>query len=279
MSGMRTFFLTGVILLLLLLPAHGNIYKWTDRNGKVHFTDNIDAVPAEYRQQVEEKTTITPSERLQTAPPSALPAATRPEAGTSYVVPLRRVGNTMTTEVVLNGVLKLSLMVDTGASLTLLSTATAKRLALNLEDTTVLPLRSVSGIFLAPLTKLNSLAVGNATVRDVDVVVYDMSSGTEDGLLGMSFLDNFQVTIDATKGQMTLSPLSAAPGEALYDDRPEEWWRRKFRYFRQQIALLDDYLRQHASPKLTRTRQYFQAELEALERKASLAAVPRQWRY
>jgi hypothetical protein len=98
---MQAFFSTavivGVMLVLQILPAHGEIYKWIDRNGKVHFTDNISAVPPEYRHQVEEKTSASPPARTPEASgylPIATPAPAGPSAGT-YTVPLHRVGNSM----------------------------------------------------------------------------------------------------------------------------------------------------------------------------------------
>jgi hypothetical protein len=95
----------------------------------------------------------------------------------------------------------------------------------------------------------------------------------------MSFLDNFQVTINTTAEIMTLSTLTPPPGETLYGGRSEDWWRRKFRFYRRQIVFLEEFLDKQPSAKLTKSLRYFQAELNALERQASLAAVPRQWRY
>ncbi len=37
------------ILLLVASVAHGEIYKWTDKNGVVHFADSLEAVPAHFR--------------------------------------------------------------------------------------------------------------------------------------------------------------------------------------------------------------------------------------
>jgi hypothetical protein len=87
------------------------------------------------------------------------------------------------------------------------------------------------------------------------------------------------VTINTTVERMTLSPLMPPPGETLYGGRPEDWWRRKFRFYRRQIEALEEVLAKKPSAKLTRSLRYLQTELETLEHQASLAAVPRQWRY
>ena len=272
---------------LLLAPAHAKIYKWTDREGKVYFTDNIEAVPPEYRDQVEEKTSTPPPARLPETPggpPSVGPSSQDASTGQHYtvkhhVVPLLRIGDALLVDAVLGGSLKSRLVVDTGAMLTVISTAVAKQLGLDLNNAAVIPLRSVSGTFLAPLTKVRSIGMGDATVRDVEVVVHDIAFGEGVGLLGMSFLGDFQVTINAEKRAMILAELAGVPGETLYGGRPEDWWRRKFRYYRRQVESLEAYLKEQPSPQATRTLRYFQAELDALDRKATLAAVPRQWRY
>ncbi len=45
---MRIFFIT-VICLLLAAPVFGRMYKWTDKDGKMHFTDTPNQIPLEYR--------------------------------------------------------------------------------------------------------------------------------------------------------------------------------------------------------------------------------------
>jgi clan AA aspartic protease (TIGR02281 family) len=278
---MRTLFLISALLGLLTAAAHGTIYKWTDQNGKVHFTDNVWAIPPEYRQQAEERRGGTAPTQRPEQPPE-LPLTTLPPAddpgSKHYIIPFRRAGSMMLVDVVVDQFLKSHLLVDTGATFTVISTAMARQLALNLDNAALIPLQSASGVFLAPLTKVKSIAVGDAVAQDVEVVVHDIGQGITGGLLGMSFLDNFQVTINTTVERMTLSPLTTPPGETLYGGRPEDWWRRKFRFYRQQIEALEEVLAKKPSAKLTRSLRYLQTELETLERQASLAAVPRQWR-
>jgi clan AA aspartic protease (TIGR02281 family) len=275
---MRTFFLISALLGLLSAAAHGTIYKWTDQDGKVHFTDNVWAIPPEYRQQAQERRGGTAPTQRPELPPTALPPADDP-ISKHYIIPFRRAGSMMLVDVVVDQFLKSRLLVDTGATFTVISTAMARQLALNLDNAALIPLQSASGVFLAPLTKVKSIAVGDAIAQDVEVVVHDIGQGTTGGLLGMSFLDNFQVTINTTVERMTLSPLMPPPGETLYGGRPEDWWRRKFRFYRRQIEALEEVLAKKPSAKLTRSLRYLQTELETLEHQASLAAVPRQWRY
>lgn len=279
---MHVLFLTCTLLLLVGTLAQGEIYKWTDRDGKVHFTDNIWTVPSAYRDQVEEKASTPPGHQPALETPRKRPIttlSTHTPAAKLYAVPLRRVGNSMMAIAVLNGSVKVPLVVDTGAELTKIPTAAAQQLGLNLNDAAVIPLRSTSGIYLAPFTKIKSITVGDATVSDVEVTISDFVPGNNVGLLGMSFLDNFQITIHADDNTMILTSLPQVPGQTLYGGHSEDWWRRKFRFYRSQLDRARVNLRGQSSPKLTRTLRYFQAELTGLERKASQAAIPRHWRY
>lgn len=44
-----------IFSLALTLPAYGEIYKWTDKDGTVNFTDAIDNIPDKYRKNTEKK--------------------------------------------------------------------------------------------------------------------------------------------------------------------------------------------------------------------------------
>jgi len=268
-----------VILLLPLSVAVGKIYKWVDRHGAVHFTDNPAAVPAPYREQIEiSSEAAPPPPRPQQEAPQAVPVRT-PRAPQGIVAPLHRVGNAMVVQAMLNGFVRVPLVVDTGAAFTVIATASARRLGLDLKRAAVIPMQSVSGPFLARLTKVRSLSVGGATVDDVEVIVHDTSPGENVGLLGMSFLDNFQVTISAASNTMRLTPLHQDAHAELVGGKPADWWRRKFRFYRQQLAQIEAYVASNPMPELAQTRRYFRAELASLERRASRAAVPRKWRY
>jgi clan AA aspartic protease (TIGR02281 family) len=192
------------------------------------------------------------------------------------VVPLQRAGQHLLVQALLNGTVTAPLLVDTGASYTVLAPAVARQLALNLQNVAVMPMRSASGVFLAPLTKIKSLAVGEATVHDLEVIIHDAIPGLG-GLLGMSFLEHFTVT--TTSQALILAPPLETPGIPTYGGRSKDWWVRKFRFYRQNMESIQAYLSQQSSPQLEKTLRYFQAELNALERQASVAAVPRQWRY
>jgi clan AA aspartic protease (TIGR02281 family) len=274
----RVFHLTWVILLLALAPAYTEIYKWVDRDGSVHFSDTLAGIPPEYRDRVEERVGLMSTSRTDPAPrrvtPERLAVAPTPP---SYAVSLRRDGNAMLVEALVGGTLRTRLLLDTGAEFTVLSTAAARRLGLNLGNAAVIPLRSASGVFFAPMIKVQSIAVGEAAAYDIEVVVHDATPGL-DGLLGMSFLDNFLVTISTSDEKLILTPLPDSMDAELYGGHPKDWWIRKFRFYRAQIESLKGYFGSRYTLEMEQSLRYFRAELEALERQASQAGVPRRWR-
>jgi len=274
----RVFHLLWVILLLALAPAYAEIYKWVDRDGRVHFADTLADIPPEYRNHIEEKVGLTSTSRSDPASRRMTPAQrSSAPAPPSYTVPLRRDGNAMLVEALVGGTVRTRLLLDTGAEFTVLSTAAARRLALNLGSAAVIPLRSASGVFFAPIIKVQSMTVGEATAYDVEVIVHDATPGL-DGLLGMSFLDNFLVTISTSDERLILTPLTDSMDAEVYGGHPKDWWIRKFRFYRTQIESLKGLFGGRYALEMERTLRYFRAELEALEYQASQAGVPRRWR-
>jgi clan AA aspartic protease (TIGR02281 family) len=269
-----------VLLLLTLAPVQAQIYKWVDRDGRVHFTDTTAGIPPEYRHRIEEKTSSTPAPPSEPVPPRPTPerlSIAPTPAATRYAVPLRRDGNAMLVDAVVDGTMRAHFLLDTGAEFTVLSTAAARSLALDVRNAAVIPLRSASGVFFAPLTKVQSITVGDAAVYDVEVIVHDATPGL-DGLLGMSFLDHFSVTICGSDARLILTPLTESADTEMYGGHPKDWWVRKFRFYRNQIDSVKRYMGIRYAPEFERTLRYFRTELETLDRQASQAGVPRRWR-
>lgn len=72
-----------VVTLLVPISASAEIYRWRDRNGKIYFSDTLGGIPAEYRDQVEERsnpTSFPPVKRRCGKLPRSLrgPASPRP---------------------------------------------------------------------------------------------------------------------------------------------------------------------------------------------------------
>jgi len=82
-------------------------------------------------------------------------------------------------------------MVDTGASLTTLSRAQAKHIGLRYRGGAPARASTANGVVGGWLVSLDSVRVGGVTVRNVDAMVIDADLHV--GLLGMSFLDRFDI--------------------------------------------------------------------------------------
>jgi predicted aspartyl protease len=99
-----------------------------------------------------------------------------------------------------NGAGPFEFILDTGAGTSLLSSQLAQQLKLNVLGTK--EGQSAGGKISVSLAKVDSLAVGQAKIEDVDVGIVDLGHisktiGTKiDGDVGYNFLKHFRVTID-----------------------------------------------------------------------------------
>jgi clan AA aspartic protease (TIGR02281 family) len=279
-------FLLLFIMMAVLVPSsYGEMYKWVDEKGTVHFTDDLSSIPEKYRQDAETrkppKEGSVPQTPEKPKPPPS-PKGAEPEG---MAVDLFRKHELLLAEVILNGRLKQYFIVDTGASFTLINRPTARELGITIdENTPFIPIFTASSLIFTPLVTLQSIRVGEAEVENVDVLIHDMPSDSA-GLLGNSFLNKFRVTLDSVNGKMTLYSMQGTPSP----DRPggygKDFWVSQFRFYYRILEELrkikQKYEGRGSSSELTRVNnaiRYFENQLSEFERKASFAGVPRNWR-
>ena len=119
-------------------------------------------------------------------------------------------GNGMTVKTVLNGEVTCLLAVDTGATVIVISKSIADRLEINPNDSLedVQFTLADGSIIKSKVVKIKSVRVGNSTVHDVSAAVVDKPPVPEvDGLLGMSFLNNFNIKMDVANGKLILETI------------------------------------------------------------------------
>lgn len=107
----------------------------------------------------------------------------------------------------LNRTVEQEFVIDTGASLVTIPTATARRLGLRVDENT--PERRVStagGPVLAKEVTLASVELEKRRVDDVRAWVLDIPGHPETGLLGLNYLSRFHVEIDNGRGVLMLTP-------------------------------------------------------------------------
>jgi len=285
---MKVIFLFIFILVVSTSPSYGEVYKWVDEKGTVHFADDLSNIPENYRTDVE--TLKTPKElpsegiREKSTSPSS-PKPSRADRAEGIEVNLLRRHELLLVDVILNGKVPRQFIVDSGASFTLISRQTARELGLIIDDNTpIIPVSTVNDVILTPLVTLRSLRVGNAEVENVEALVYTMSSDKE-GLLGNSFLNKFKVVLDSINGKMTLYPLQGEPSPDRPGGYSRDYWVGQFRFYNRNLMELKklkaNYESRGARSELNRVNnaiRYFENQLDELDRKASLVGVPRNWR-
>jgi clan AA aspartic protease (TIGR02281 family) len=286
MKGAIVFF---VILFVFVSTGYGEMYKWVDEKGTLHFADDLSNVPEKYRPDAEmlaapKETSSHKNKEILEEPPVPLPSQTASESK-GFEVNLFRRHELWLAEVALNDRVRRHLVIDSGASFILISQQTAKELGITIdENTPFIPGTTVSGIILTPLVTLRSVRVGDATVENVEAVVYNMPSG-QDGLLGNSFLNKFRVVLDAANSKMVLYSMKGTPSP----DRPggygRDYWVGQFRFYNRNLGELKSLKTKYESQglrsevnRIDNAIRYFENQLSDLDRRASFAGVPRNWR-
>lgn len=114
-------------------------------------------------------------------------------------------------QAVINGNTIGEFVFDTGATIMTISESFARRLGMDVENLPTSYAIVADGRKVeAKTTVLSSVAVGEALIRNVDIMVMPDSSNTiTDGLLGMSFLKHFSVSMNGSTGEIKLSSFNA----------------------------------------------------------------------
>ncbi len=176
-------------------PGHAaELYRWVDEQGHVSLSDT--PPPSQGNRQdlkvYRPETTSPPPESRET------PAGHTAEAPPPATTP----GGIM-VEAVVNGRLTVPLRLDTGAELTVLTKAVAEALPIAaLEHLPRHAFKTAGGPVTMPVASLRSLRIGSTEARDVTVAI-DLDGRMPVGLLGMSFLRRFKVTVDQQQGRVT----------------------------------------------------------------------------
>lgn len=122
-------------------------------------------------------------------------------------VKLHKQGNHYLLDVYTREENALRLLIDTGASMTILTPSALLEHNVQYNDTgEIRRFSTANGIVNAPVYQLESLSVGEWEVKNIDIAVLDLqgSAGTE-GLLGMNFLQHFQFFIDQKRSLLRMS--------------------------------------------------------------------------
>jgi clan AA aspartic protease (TIGR02281 family) len=130
--------------------------------------------------------------------------APRNARGEETLVTLRRARGNWIAEVRLNDSRTARFVVDTGASLCVLSPELAADLGVRPGPRAeMVPMQVVGGVTAGPRVTIASVRVGDAEVENVAAVIHSIGPGI-DGLLGNTFLGRFTVTLDPDRSVLVL---------------------------------------------------------------------------
>ena len=101
----------------------------------------------------------------------------------------------------------LRLLIDTGASMTMVTSGTLQRQGARYRDTGQSRIfNTANGPVRAPIYILETLSIGNWTVEQLEIGVLELDGQAGiDGLLGMNFLKHFRFFIDQNESMLRLS--------------------------------------------------------------------------
>jgi clan AA aspartic protease (TIGR02281 family) len=118
-------------------------------------------------------------------------------------IPLDGDGTGWRVRATVNGALRGTFLIDTGASLCVLSPEFARR-ANARQVVGHVDLRTANGIIRAPLVRLRMLEIGDVRARGVEAVVHAAAAAPIDGVLGLNFLNQFAYAIDPKRRTLRL---------------------------------------------------------------------------
>jgi len=120
-------------------------------------------------------------------------------------LPISSHGRTLDVDVRLNDApQQFRFILDTGASYTAISKRTAQRLGIVIsQDLPVIQVSTANGMVRVPLITLNAVNLQGALVEQVPAIVLSELNGF-DGLLGLSFLNHFNIDINQDEGKLFL---------------------------------------------------------------------------
>ncbi len=129
---------------------------------------------------------------------------------TKSLVPLQVQGNKLYVKAFLNQKEWVTLLLDTGATCTVIHPEIASRLGIQPEEgDPVHPVRLVGGIEIeVPFVKLQKINIGDTAMKDLRIGVYLVfpDRPTVHGILGMDYLGRFKMSIDRHKSKLVLFP-------------------------------------------------------------------------
>jgi len=116
------------------------------------------------------------------------------------VIPVTRRGDVVTVPVVLNGVTG-NFIVDTGATFVMVTPGFAQKADVDVDQNSLIKMTTANGVADFKRGRAKTIRLRSLEAKDVPIVVpanpKENLAGRYDGLLGMSFLSRYNMSMDA----------------------------------------------------------------------------------
>jgi clan AA aspartic protease (TIGR02281 family) len=275
--------------LLLAVPAGGGeIYRWTDEQGRTHFTQDLSQVPPKHRSRARASSSEDLGGSLvrseSSSPPARRDTSGSRSAGRRQVtrIQVQRAGTSMRVVAVLNGRVRAPFIVDTGASDVTIPRWVADELDIEVTSRTRRQVyQTANGRIEEPVVTLRSVDLGGAVAENVAASI---SSTMPVGLLGLSFFNRFRYQVDPQHGVITLEPNGLEEIGFLRGGRSQSEWRMQFRQLQGRRALVEARMgrltpaHSRLLDELEGERDQIDEQIQDLEIEADRARVPHGWR-
>jgi clan AA aspartic protease (TIGR02281 family) len=275
----RRWGLPALLCALLGSGAAADVYRWTDEQGREHWTGDLSQVPPGKRGEALDAARTDEPSRLQTfeGPPAALAREGLGARRGVLRIPYEQHGNAILVYARVNDRVTAPFYVDTGAADVVIPAEVAERAGIAVgPDTPRETYATANGLVRQAVVSFEAIEVGEARVENVRGSV---SQSLPVGLLGTSFFNHFTLQIDPAARMLTLIVNPNMRGGAS-----ESQWRERFRGLQQRLARLEAHLEGGTLTtdarvrELEARREALGAELDQLEEEADRADVPAAWR-
>ncbi|MDQ6994460.1 MAG: TIGR02281 family clan AA aspartic protease [Mariprofundaceae bacterium] len=161
------------------ISAQADVYQWTDTEGQVHFSD----------------TPHIGAKKHDVQPLHGIENPSFNMAKQVLTLPYQDVHGSMVVKARINHV-PMSFILDTGATLMVLSPNMAKQAHIDIHNHKQIILQTANGLVRVPQITIDSVEVGTWKQHHVQAAIQTVSSQKNIGLLGMSFLKAYRMSID-----------------------------------------------------------------------------------
>jgi clan AA aspartic protease (TIGR02281 family) len=256
--------------------SQATLYKWKDKQGGIHFTSAPDTIPKEFQNQSEELNSDP-------APTFSFPPLTTPGPPVAqtlnFVIPMQQKGNQFFVKAILNGNLEVNLLLDTGATILVLSEEIGESLGFNrLDNMPQIEAETAGGKIWTPLIFIETAEAEGAKAFALEAII-DPKLNKIDGLLGMEFFEQFKMILDRKKSQLILRS-NISENDTLYGGRPVGWWTKKINRFRSNQIYFERYAKKLAvdndkkAYNIEKTAEHYAKLLNRVRSSAQTLNVP-----